>query len=86
MARYEQLPIYTKAMELSVYLEGVVANFSRYHNYAFFLAEHSLCCGCIPVDRPLPFPLAVPDVSRPGAFLPFSSGGSGRPVPGGGIL
>lgn len=34
MARYEHLPIYKKAMELSVYLEGVVANFSRYHKYA----------------------------------------------------
>lgn len=34
MARYEHLPIYKKAMELSVYLEGAVANFSRYHKSA----------------------------------------------------
>ncbi len=33
MARYEHLPIYRKAMELSVYLDGVVRNFSRYHKY-----------------------------------------------------
>lgn len=33
MAKYEHLPIYRKAMELSVYLDGVVRNFSRYHKY-----------------------------------------------------
>lgn len=33
MARYEHLPIYLKAMELSVYLDGVARNFSRYHKY-----------------------------------------------------
>ncbi len=33
MARYEHLPIYKKAMELGVYLDGVVRNFSRYHKY-----------------------------------------------------
>ena len=33
MARYEHLPIYKKAMDLAVYLEKVVRNFSRYHKY-----------------------------------------------------
>jgi len=32
MARYEHLPIY-KAMDLTVYLEKIVRNFSRYHKY-----------------------------------------------------
>ncbi|MHB8808736.1 MAG: four helix bundle protein [Desulfobulbaceae bacterium] len=34
MARYEHLPIYRTAMELCVYLENTVKNFSRYHKYA----------------------------------------------------
>ena len=34
MARYEHLPIYKKAMDLSIYLEEAVRNFSRYHKYA----------------------------------------------------
>ncbi|MDA3896747.1 MAG: four helix bundle protein [Desulfobacteraceae bacterium] len=34
MAKYEHLPIYRKAMELAVYLDGVVRNFSRYHKYS----------------------------------------------------
>ncbi len=33
MARYEHLPIYKKAKELSLYLEEAVRNFSRYHKY-----------------------------------------------------
>ena len=33
MARYEHLPIYKEAMELGVYLDTVVRNFSRYHRY-----------------------------------------------------
>jgi hypothetical protein len=33
MARYEHLPIYAKAMELAVYLQSVVRNFSRYDKY-----------------------------------------------------
>lgn len=33
MARYEHLPIYKKAMELAVYLQGIVRNFSRYDKY-----------------------------------------------------
>ena len=34
MARYEHLPIYKKAMELAVYLQQVVRNFSRYNKYS----------------------------------------------------
>ena len=33
MAQYEHLPIYRKAFDLSVYLENVARNFSRYHKY-----------------------------------------------------
>ncbi len=33
MARYEHLPIYKKAMDLSIYFEKIVRNFSRYHKY-----------------------------------------------------
>ena len=33
MARYEHLPIYKKAMELSIYLQNKVRNFSRYNKY-----------------------------------------------------
>jgi hypothetical protein len=33
MARYEHLPIYKTAMDLTVYLEQVVRHFSRYHKY-----------------------------------------------------
>ena len=34
MARYEHLPIYQKSMELAVYLQNVVRNFSRYDKYS----------------------------------------------------
>ena len=33
MARYEHLPIYKAAMDLCVYLEKTVRNFSRYNKY-----------------------------------------------------
>ncbi|MEW6380804.1 MAG: four helix bundle protein [bacterium] len=33
MARYEHLPIYQKAMELGIYLQNTVRNFSRYNKY-----------------------------------------------------
>jgi hypothetical protein len=33
MARYEHLPIFKAAMDLGVYLERMVHNFSRYHKY-----------------------------------------------------
>ncbi len=33
MARYEHVPIYKAAMDLTVYNEQVVRNFSRYHKY-----------------------------------------------------
>ena len=34
MAKYENLPIYRKAMELLVYLEQAVRGFPRYPTYA----------------------------------------------------
>ncbi|MDA1305584.1 MAG: four helix bundle protein, partial [Nitrospirae bacterium] len=33
MARYEHLPIYKAAMDVTVYVETIVRNFSRYHKY-----------------------------------------------------
>ena len=33
MALYEHLPIYKKAMDLAIYMEKIVRNFSRYHKY-----------------------------------------------------
>ena len=43
MARYEHLPIYKKAIELAVYLQQAVRNFSRYNKYSIGaeLREHS---------------------------------------------
>ncbi len=43
MARYEHLPIYKTAMDLAVYLEQVVRQFSRYHKYTLGsdLRQHS---------------------------------------------
>ena len=34
MARYEHLPIYKKALETAVYLQGVIRGFSRYDKYS----------------------------------------------------
>ncbi|KPA09676.1 hypothetical protein MHK_010124 [Candidatus Magnetomorum sp. HK-1] len=34
MAKYEHLPIYKKAMELSIYTHNMVQKFSRYNKYA----------------------------------------------------
>ncbi len=33
MARYEHLPIFKEAYDLTVHLEKIVRNFSRYHKY-----------------------------------------------------
>jgi|TARA_B100001964_G_scaffold242415_1_gene317170 hypothetical protein len=33
MAKYEHLPIYKEAFDLTLYFEKVVRNFSRYHKY-----------------------------------------------------
>jgi len=34
MARYEHLPIYKSALDLTVHMERVVAGFARYHTHA----------------------------------------------------
>jgi hypothetical protein len=34
MAYYENLPIYKKALELTIYIETIVKGFSRYHKYS----------------------------------------------------
>ena len=34
MARYEHLPIYKSALDLTVHMERLVAGFSRYHKYS----------------------------------------------------
>jgi len=34
MAQYEHLPIYKKAYDLTLYVEKIVHNFSRYHKYS----------------------------------------------------
>jgi hypothetical protein len=33
VARHEHLPIYKKSMDLTIYFEKIVRNFSRYHKY-----------------------------------------------------
>jgi hypothetical protein len=33
MSRYEHLPIYKSALDMTVYFEKIVARFSRYHKY-----------------------------------------------------
>ena len=33
MARYDHLPIYKAAMDMTVYLEQIVCHFGRYHKY-----------------------------------------------------
>ncbi|MFX0201172.1 MAG: hypothetical protein ACFFCW_34070 [Candidatus Hodarchaeota archaeon] len=33
MARYEHLPIYKKALDITIYFEKIHRNFSRYHKY-----------------------------------------------------
>jgi hypothetical protein len=33
MARYEHLPLYKASIDLAVYIEQIVAGFSRYHKY-----------------------------------------------------
>lgn len=33
MAQYEHLPVYRKAMEMAVYFEKIIRNFSGYHTY-----------------------------------------------------
>jgi hypothetical protein len=33
MAQYEHLPVYKKAMDMTVYIETIVRGFPRYHKY-----------------------------------------------------
>lgn len=42
MARYEHLPIYKQAMVMSVYLQNIVKNFSRYNKYSIGEDLHDL--------------------------------------------
>lgn len=42
MAQYEHLPIYKAAFDLSIYFEGIVKNFSRYHKYTHGQALRNL--------------------------------------------
>jgi hypothetical protein len=53
MARYEHLPIYKTAMDLTIYLEQVVRNFSRYHKYTLGsdLRQQSREFGVCPSHR-----------------------------------
>ena len=45
MAYYENLPIYKKAVELTVLLENTVRGFSRYHKYAIGADMRGLARG-----------------------------------------
>ncbi|MCX5885282.1 MAG: four helix bundle protein [Proteobacteria bacterium] len=42
MAQYEHLPLYKKAMDLTIYLENIVRGFSRYHKYTLGTDVRSL--------------------------------------------
>lgn len=48
MARYEPLPIYKRAIDLTIYFEKIVRNFSRYHKYT--LAELLILAMIEPVE------------------------------------
>ena len=43
MAKYAHLPIYKKALELTVYIEDTVKNFSRYHKYTIGTRLRDAC-------------------------------------------
>jgi hypothetical protein len=43
MAKYDHLPIYKKALELTVYVEDTVKNFSRFHKYAIGARLRDAC-------------------------------------------
>ena len=43
MAKYENLPIYRKAIALLVYVEQTVRSFPRYHKYATGARLRDLC-------------------------------------------
>ena len=52
MARYEHLPIYKAALDLTVHLEKLVAGFSRHHKYTLGTEMRE---GDVKIDRLLPF-------------------------------
>lgn len=43
MAKYDHLPIYKKALELTVYVEEVAKNFSRFHKYTIGTRLRDAC-------------------------------------------
>ena len=43
MAVYEQLPIFKKLMDLSVFVEQTVSHFSRYHKFTLGNELLSMC-------------------------------------------
>ncbi|MDP8255413.1 MAG: hypothetical protein P9M14_06670 [Candidatus Alcyoniella australis] len=51
MAKYDHLPIYKKALELTVYVEDVAKNFSRYHKYTIGTRLRDACWEIVIVLR-----------------------------------
>ncbi|MDC8771789.1 hypothetical protein [Roseateles albus] len=45
MARYEHLPIYKAALDLTVHVEKLVAGFSRYHKSTLSTVFRCACSG-----------------------------------------
>ena len=43
MARYEHLPIFKRMMELTIFIENNVRNFSRYHKYTLGSELRIMC-------------------------------------------
>jgi hypothetical protein len=43
MARYEHLPIFKRMMELTIFIENTVRNFSRYHKYTMGSELRVMC-------------------------------------------